>query len=48
MEAGKEYTLKDFCDLLGVKESRTKTLLKGISDKIETVGGNEDRKYKLK
>ena len=48
MEVGKEYTLKDFCDLLGVKETRTKAVLKGLSEKIEAIGSNRDRKYKLK
>ena len=48
MEIGNEYTMKEFCDLLGLKETRTKTLLKGLSDKIEAVGGNKDRRYRLK
>ena len=48
MEDGKEYSIWDFCNLLGLKESRTKDILKGLSDYIESVGGNKDRKYRLK
>ncbi len=48
MEEGKEYCIWDFCGLLGLKESRTKDILKGLSDNIETVGSNRDRRYKKK
>ncbi len=46
MEEGKEYGIRDFCELLGLKESRTKDILKGLSDYIETVGSNRDRRYR--
>ena len=48
MEDGKEYVIWDFCDLLGLKESRTKEILNRLSDYIETIGSNKDRKYKKK
>lgn len=48
MEDGKEYGIWDFCELLGLKESRTKDILKGLSDYIEIVGSNRDRRYKKK
>lgn len=48
MEDGKEYGIWDFCELLGLKESRTKDILKGLSDYIETMGSNRDRRYKKK
>ena len=48
MEDGKEYGIWDFCELLGLKESRTKDILKGLSDYIEVIGGNRDRRYKKK
>ena len=49
MEENKEYRLQDFCDLLGLKETRTKEILKPlISDgKISVTGKNKDRRYKL-
>ena len=49
MEENKEYRLQDFCDLLGLKETRTKEILKPlISDgKICVIGKNKDRRYKL-
>ena len=31
MEEGKEYGIWEFCELLGLKESRTKDILKGLS-----------------
>ena len=37
-----------FCELLGLKESRTKDILKGLSDKIEIIGSNRDRRYRKK
>ena len=46
MEKGKNYGIWDFCDLLGLKESRTKDILKGLSEHIEIVGSNKDRKYR--
>lgn len=48
METGKEYGIWDFCELLNLKESRTKVILQGLSDYIEVVGGNRDRRYKKK
>ncbi|MCM1552402.1 MAG: putative DNA binding domain-containing protein [Butyrivibrio sp.] len=48
MEEGKEYGIWDFCELLGLKESRTKVILQGLSDYIEIVGSNRDRRYKKK
>ena len=48
MEDGKEYGIWDFCELLGLKESRTKDILKGLSDYIEVIDGNRDRRYKKK
>lgn len=49
MEAGKEYRLQDFCDLLGVKDTRTKEILKPLisEGKIILIGKNKDRRYKL-
>lgn len=48
MEEEKEYGIRDFCELLGLKESRTKDILKGLSDYIEPVGSNRDRRYRKK
>ena len=48
MEEGKEYGIWDFCELLDLKESRTKVLLQRLPDYIEIVGGNRDRRYKKK
>ena len=48
MEAGKEYSIWDFCGLLGLKESRTMDILRGLSEYIESVGSNKDRKYRKK
>ena len=48
MEKGKEYGIRDFCELLDLKESRTKVILQGLSDHIETVGSKRDRRYKKK
>ena len=48
MEEGKEYGIWEFCELLGLKESRTKDILKGLSDRIEIIGSNRDRRYKKK
>lgn len=48
MEDGKEYGIRDFCELLELKESRTKVILQGLSDCIEVVGSNRDRRYKKK
>ncbi len=46
MEEGKEYGIWAFCELLDLKESRTKEILKGLSDDIEMIGSNRDRRYK--
>lgn len=48
MEEGKEYGIWVFCELLRLKESRTKDILKGLSDKIEIIGSNRDRRYRKK
>ncbi len=48
MEEGKEYGIWEFCELLGLKESRTKDILKGLSDRIVFIGSNRDRRYKKK
>ena len=48
MEYGKEYSIWDFCELLGLKESRTKEILKGLSDYIEIIGSNRNRRYRKK
>lgn len=48
MKDGIEYTIWDFCELLELKESRIKVILKGISDYIEPIGSNRDRRYKKK
>lgn len=48
MEEGKEYGIWDFCELLDLKESRTKDILMGLFGHIELVGGNRDRRYKLR
>jgi len=48
MEEGKEYGIWGFCDVLGLKESQTKEILKGLSDYIEIVGGNKDGEYRKK
>lgn len=49
MDADKEYRLQDFCDLLGLKETRTKEILKPLITigKIVVIGKNKDRRYKL-
>ncbi|MCH4280971.1 hypothetical protein LQE94_13230 [Mediterraneibacter sp. NSJ-151] len=48
MEENKEYRLQDFCDLLGLKETRTKEILKPLisEGKISVIGKNKDRRYK--
>ena len=48
MEEGKEYTIQDFCNLLNLKPSRTKELLKALTQDIEQIGNNKNRKYRLK
>ena len=49
MEREKEYKIQDFCELLGLKESRTKDILKMLINdgKIKTTGGNRNRRYML-
>lgn len=49
MEAEQEYKIQEFCEVLHLKESRTKELLKAlvVQGKIETIGSNKDRRYKL-
>ena len=48
MDTDKEYRLQDFCDLLALKETRTKEILKPliVDGKIAVVGKNKDRRYK--
>ena len=48
MQENKEYRLQDFCDLLGLKETRTKVILKPLisKGKIIAIGNNKDRRYK--
>ena len=48
MEEGKEYMIQDFCNLLNLKSSRTKELLKALTQDIEQLGNNKNRKYRLK
>ena len=48
MEEGKEYTIQDFCNLLNLKPSRTKELLKALTQDIEQISNNKNRKYRLK
>ncbi|MEG1848320.1 MAG: ATP-binding protein [Lachnospiraceae bacterium] len=48
MEEDKEYTIQDFCQLLKLKESRTKDILKGLTSYIEPIGSNRNRKYMKK
>ena len=48
MQENKEYTIQDFCQLLDLKPSRTKEILKDLSDDIEQIGNNKNRRYKLK
>ena len=47
-EDDKEYRIWDFCELLDLIESRTKEILKVLSDYIEVIGSNRDRRYKRK
>lgn len=44
----KEYALSEFCEVLGLKETRTKEILKYLidEDKVEALGGNRNRKYR--
>lgn len=48
MILNKEYALSEICEVLGLKETRTKEILKYLiaEDKIETLGGNRNRKYR--
>lgn len=48
MEDDKEYSIWDFCSLLDLKESRTKDILKGLSNYIDVIGSNKDRRYRKK
>ena len=49
MEKEKEYGIQDFCELLNLKESRTKVILNGLieNEEIVAMGANKDRRYKL-
>jgi ATP-dependent DNA helicase RecG len=46
----KEYRLEEIAEQLGVKTTRTKTVLKELikAEKVEVIGGNRDRRYRLK
>lgn len=48
MSYDKEYVLSEICEVLGLKETRTKEILKYLinEDKVEALGGNRNRKYK--
>lgn len=47
IEADKEYRLQDFCDLFGLKETRTKAIIKPLinTGMIILSGKNKDRRY---
>lgn len=49
MTSDKEYRLQDFCELLELKETRTKEILKPLINegKVAVTGKNKDRRYKL-
>ena len=44
----KEYSIQDFCQLLNLKESRIKDILKGLADYIEPIDSNRNRRYMRK
>lgn len=50
MEKGVEYRLKEFCELLSLKETRVKVLLKDLIDEgsVEAMGANRNRRYRRK
>lgn len=48
MVRDKEYGIQDFCELLNLKESRTKEILTGLSEHIEPLGSKRFRRYRLK
>ena len=50
MSDGELYSSKELGEILGVKDSRTKTILRKMVDEglIMTEGNNRNRKYKLK
>lgn len=50
MEKGVEYRLKEFCELLSLKETRVKVLLKDLIDEgsVEVMGANRNRRYRRK
>ena len=49
MNGTEEYKLSEFCQLLNLKETRTKEILKGLIDsgEIETIGKNKTKRYRL-
>ena len=49
MEIGKEYRLQEFCELLGLKDTHTKEILKPLisDEKVCVIGKTNDRRYKL-
>ena len=48
MEYEKEYALSEICEVLNLKPTRTKEILKKLinEDKVETLGENRNRKYR--
>ena len=44
----KNIRFRIFCNLLNLKPSRTKELLKALTQDIEQIGNNKNRKYRLK
>lgn len=48
MNDDKEYSLKDICDVLSLKETRTKEILRFliIDNRVEAIGANRNRKYR--
>lgn len=47
MIADKEYVLSEICEVLNLKESRTREIMKLLvsENKIEAIGGNRNRRY---
>ncbi len=47
MKSSSEYKLQDFCELLNLKESRIKSIIKPLIEEgaIICVGANRDRRY---
>ena len=47
MKQNNEYKLQDFCELLNLKESRIKTIIRPLIEAgvIICIGANKDRRY---